>query len=62
MIRGKVYMKSLIFCIVGIWIIIFVLLCPFPPLFGIPGLIWRAIVGTMGCSILILGLYGRRKS
>ena len=55
-------MKNLIFCIVGIWIIIFVLLCPFPPLFGIPGLVWRAIVGAMGCSTLIWGLYGRRKS
>ncbi len=55
-------MKNLIFCIVGIWIIIFVLLCPFPPLLGIPGLVWRAILGILGCFILGSGLYGRRKS
>ena len=55
-------MKNLIFCIVGIWIIIFVLLCPFPPLLGIPGLVWRAIIGMLGCVILGSGLYGRRKS
>ena len=45
-------MKNLIFCIVGIWIIIFVLLCPFPPLLGIPGLVWRAIIGMFGFRLI----------
>ncbi len=55
-------MKSLIFGVFGIWIIIFVLLCPFPPLLGIPGLVWRAIIGMLGCFFLGSGLYGRRNS
>ena len=52
-------MKSLILRIIGILIILFSFLCPFPPVFGIPGLGWRAIIGGLGCFFLA---YGSRRT
>ncbi len=55
-------MKSIVSVIVGIFIIIFMLICPFPPIFGVPGLVWRCIIAGIGCVLIVFGLHGKRKS
>ena len=44
----------------GLWIIVIDLLCPFPPVLGISGLIWRTLIGIVCCLLIavnILKLY-----
>ena len=38
-------MKNNVFVIVGIFLIMFVLLCPLPPVLGVPGLFIRGSIG-----------------
>ena len=57
-------MKDKLYAVVGIWIIIFVLLCPLPPVFGVPGLLWRLIIGLFGLYLSgksILKISNRKK-
>ncbi len=45
-------MKNNVFVIVGIFLIMFVLLCPLPPALGVPGLLWRLVIGLLGCFFI----------
>lgn len=46
-------MKNNVFVIVGIFLIMFVLLCPLPPVLGVQGLLWRLVIGLLGsCAII----------
>ena len=40
--------------VLGLCIIVFDLLCPFPPVLGISGLTWRIIIGLVGCFMIVL--------
>ena len=54
-------MKNKVCIIVGIILLIFALMCPFPPLFGISWMVWRIIMGAFGCISLALGAYRSAK-
>ncbi len=45
-------MKNNVFVIVGIFLIMFVLLCPLPPVLGVPGVLWRLVIGLLGCFFI----------
>lgn len=50
-------MKSKGLMTIGIIIIVFVLISPFPPLLGISGLFWRVAIGLMGLAVAAIGIY-----
>ena len=50
-------MKNKVCIVVGIIFLIFALICPLPPLFGISWMAWRIIIGAFGCVSLTLGIY-----
>ena len=45
-------MKNNVFVIVGIFLIMNVLLCPLPPALDVPGLLWRLVIGLLGCFFI----------
>ena len=49
-------MKNKVCFIVGIILLIFALVCPFPSQFGISWAVWRVIMGAFGCVLLALGV------
>lgn len=52
--KGKVL--NIVYIIVGVILIFVDLSCPFPPVFGIPGIVWRLIIGIIGIFLLVTGL------
>ena len=49
-------MKNKALMIAGIILLMFALVCPLPPLFGISGIAWRTAIGAFGCVSLALGV------
>ena len=45
-------MKNNVFVIAGIFLIMFVLLCPLSPVLGVSGLLWRLVIGLLGCFFI----------
>ena len=50
-------MKKLTLIMIGLILIIFVMICPFPTILAVPGAAWRMIIGLLGCFLLALGIY-----
>ncbi len=50
--KRKVLHKLLI--VFGLWIIVFDLLCPFPPVLGVSGLTWRMLIGLLSCLLIVV--------
>ena len=48
------YMKNLIFCIIGILIIVVAVIAPFPPV------LWKVFICMAGCFLIVFGLKGRK--
>lgn len=51
-VKGKV--KNIVLIIVGAILIILSVICPFLPVFGIPGIVWRLIIGIIGILVLAI--------
>ena len=45
---------KMLLIVLGLCLIVFDLLCPFPPLLGISGLTWRIIIGLASCFMIVL--------
>ena len=54
-------MKNKALIIVGIILLIFALIYPFPSQFGISWAVWRVVIGAFGCVLLALGAYRSAK-
>ena len=59
-------MKKYVFrAVAGIFLLLAAIVCPFPPLLGVPGVVWRAVTGVVGTLLMssgasrALGLGGR---
>ena len=50
---------SIIMMIIGILLLVFDIICPVPPILGIPGVVWRIIIGIIGICLLIIGVKKR---
>ena len=50
-------MKNIALIIVGLIFLIFVVICPFPAMLAVPGVVWRIIIGLLSCFSLVLGVY-----
>ncbi len=42
---------------VGMMLLFVAIICPFPMILAIPGIMWRIIIGILGCFLLALGIY-----
>lgn len=49
--------KNILFIVVGLIVLMATVICPFPMMLGISGIVWRVIIGLLGCFSLILGIY-----
>ena len=47
---------NIVFIVVGAILVFFDLICPFPPVFGIPGIVWRLIIGIIGILLIATGV------
>ena len=54
-------MKNYMLIVVGLIIVIIIAVCPLPMMFGISGLVWRIIIGLIGCFSFALGVYKKSK-
>lgn len=50
-------MKVILQVIVGLILLILAAICPFPIMLAIPGVVWRIIIGILGCFLFISGIY-----
>ncbi len=49
-------MKKYVFrAVAGIFLLLAAIVCPFPPLLGVPGVVWRAVTGVVGTLLMSLG-------
>lgn len=49
--------KNIILIVVGLIVLMVTVICPFPMMLGISGIVWRVIIGLLGGFSLILGIY-----
>ena len=49
--------KNIILIVVGLIVLMVTVICPFSMMLGISGIVWRVIIGLLGCFSLILGIY-----
>lgn len=50
-------MKVILQVTVGLVLLILAAICPFPTVLVIPGVIWRIIIGILGCFLFVSGIY-----
>ena len=50
----------IVLIIVELLFIVAVIISPFPSMIGISGIVWRIVIGLIGCSMLAMGI--RRKA
>lgn len=50
-----------LFVVLGLWIIVFDLLCPFPPMLGVSGLTWRLIIGLASGVMIFICIWKYKK-
>ena len=50
-------MKNKVCIIVGVLFLVFALICPLPPLFGISWMVWRTLIGVLGGVLVAFGVY-----
>lgn len=43
---------KMLLIVLGLCLIVFDLLCPLPPALGVPGLLWRLVIGLLGCFFI----------
>ncbi len=46
-----------LFAVLGLWIIVFDLLCPFPSMLGVSGLTWRLIIGLVSGVMIFICIW-----
>lgn len=56
-IFGGSTMKNIVLIIVGLTILLFVVICPYPTMLAISGVVWRIMIGLFGCFLLALGIF-----
>lgn len=56
-ICGGMIMKVVLQVIVGLILLIVAAICPFPIMIAIPGVVWRIVIGMLGCFLCISGIY-----
>ncbi len=54
-------MNGTILIVIGAILLIFAAIYPFPPIFAIPGIIWRIVIGLLGLFSLIAGIKSVRR-
>ncbi len=42
---------------VGLMLLFAAIICPFPTILAVSGIVWRIIIGLLGCFLLALGIY-----
>lgn len=50
-------MKKIGLIMVGFLFLIFGIICPLPAILGVSGIVWRIVLGLLGCFLLGLGIY-----
>lgn len=50
------FMNGTVLIVIGAILLIFAAIYPFPPIFAIPGIIWRIVIGLLGLFSLIMGI------
>ncbi len=41
----------------GLMLLFAAIICPFPTILAVSGIVWRIIIGLLGCFLLALGIY-----
>lgn len=54
-------MNGIVLIVIGVILLILAAICPFPPIFIIPGIIWRIVIGLLGLFSLITGIKSARR-
>lgn len=54
-------MNGTVLIVIGAILLILAAICPFPPIFAIPGIICRIIIGLLGLFSLIAGIKSARR-
>ncbi len=54
-------MNGTVLIVIGVILLIFAVIYPFPPIFAIPGIIWRIVIGLLGLFLIIMGIKSVRK-
>ena len=53
-------MKRIALIIAGLIVLIFVMICPLPTMLAVSGIVWRIILGLLGCLLLVSGIRSRK--
>jgi CDP-diglyceride synthetase len=46
----------------GIILLVFAAIVPFPPIFTIPGVAWRIIIGLLGCFLVYKAIRFKKRN
>lgn len=49
-------MNQIILSIVGLLLVLFAAVCPLPAIFSVSGMVWRGVLGVLGCLMLAFGI------
>ena len=49
-------MKKIAVIMLGLIFLIAALICPLPTVLAVPGIVWRIIIGLLGCFLLAFGI------
>lgn len=49
-------MKDVVMTGVGSILLIIVMICPFPAILEVSGIVWRVIAGLLSCCLLVIGI------
>ena len=49
-------MKKIAVIMLGLIFLIAALICPLPTVSAVPGIVWRIIIGLLGCFLLAFGI------
>ena len=49
-------MKKVALIIAGLILLLFTAICPLPTMLAVPGLVWRIMIGLLGCFMISAGI------
>ncbi|WP_294514785.1 hypothetical protein [uncultured Intestinimonas sp.] len=52
-------MNKIVLSIVGLLLILFAAVCPLPTILSVSGMVWRGVIGVLGCAMFAFGIVRR---
>lgn len=54
-------MNRIVLSFVGGLLLLFAAVCPLPAILSVSGMVWRGLIGILGCVMLALGIVRRAR-